>query len=137
MRRPKFGQQKVVSVTPERIVTEPIKPPAPAPKSPDIKPIEGHSAKDVLSNNPANRHVFEGNRDGGYHLDCHEHPKVNADQLRDSAESEKGERAWTRLRVGIEYRDFDGTIKTKVKDSTMFPAKMSEKEVLERSMPSC
>ncbi len=131
---PKYGQQRVVSVTPERIVTEPIKPPPPSPKNPDIKPIEGHTAEDVLAkNSPPKKHVFEGDETGGYHSKARD-PNVNARQVdllqnprngvyKIRAEFKKDGKV-------VEFQSADGKV-SRTKDSTMFPDDMTENQIME------
>ena len=149
---PDHGQQRVVEVTSKKIVTEPYAPdespspgagakpketppppppppPAPpprsAPKTPannDIKPIEGHTAKDVLSDYPAKKHVFEGNEDGGYHSTAR--PTTNT-QLEIIENPRRGV-----YKIKVEIRKPDGSL-IKTKDSTMFPDNLSEKQVLD------
>lgn len=135
---PKYGQQRVVSVTPERIVTEPIKPPPRAPRNPDIKPIEGHTAEDVLRNNPARKHVFEGDETGGMHSKAREaempNRSVQVKQLELLEKPRKGvykiRSEFTKDGKVVEFQAKDGTI-SRTKDSTMFPDDMTEAQIME------
>jgi hypothetical protein len=121
---PKYGQQRVVSVTNERIITEPIKPPAPAPKNADIKPIKDHTAKDVLTKNPAKTHVFEGDSTGGYHSTVMKNPRVSVKQL----EVIQNPKKHGTYKIKVEIQDKYGKIK---KDSTMFPDDWTEQMVMD------
>ena len=132
---PKYGQQKVVSVTPEKIVTEPVLRPPPAPKDPAIKPIEGNTAQDVLGKRlPARTHVFESDATGGLHSKARNPPSVQQlELLRAPGKSGTYKIRFQRVDEHGNVIDFvkrDGS-RTKTKDSTMFPDNMSEAAIME------
>jgi len=133
---PQHGKQRVVDIKPGKLVTEPVTaetssqstsvpaaPKGPAPKD-SIKPVEGKSGKDVLTDYPAKKHVFEGDADGGYHSKARP-ATSNAKQLEVIQNPRKGV-----YKIEVEIRDANGQVIT-TKQSTMFPDDMTEKEVLD------
>jgi hypothetical protein len=135
---PDHGQQRVLEVGKGKIVTEPYteppraqtaevaaQPQAPGTDNSAIKPVPGHSAKDVLSNYPAKTHVFEGDADGGYHSKARQQSS-RATQLK----LRKEPNALGVYEIKVEIRDTDGSL-LKTKNSTMFPDELSEDKALD------
>ena len=128
---PKYGQQKVVSVTPERIVTEPVMRPPPPPKNPDIKPVEGDAAQDVLEEYRQAR-VFEGDSAGGFHSKARNPPTVQQLEVIEKVrKSGTYKIRFQRVNDKGEVIEFvkPGGKKSPTKDSTMFPDGMTEQMI--------
>ena len=131
---PKYGQQRVVSVTPERIVTEPVVRTPPRPKDPAITPIEGHTAQDVLGKKlPTRTHVFEGDQTGGYHSKARNLPTIEQTKVFNEGKYGTYKLTFKRLDKNgkeIPFVKRDGST-SQTKDSTMFPDNMSEAQIME------
>ena len=145
---PEHGRQRVVDIKPGKLVTEPVTaetssqstsvpaaPKGPAPKD-SIKPVEGKSGKDVLTDYPAKKHVFDSQRRRWRRCTTSKaRPTSNAKQLEVIQNPRKGVyKIEVEIRDAngqvIEFRDAKGQV-IKTKQSTMFPDDMTEKEVLD------
>jgi hypothetical protein len=91
-----------------------------------FEPIPGHSAKDVLSKYPALKHVFEGDPTGGYHSKARGDPHPSLTQV----ELKQKPNALGVYKIKMEIRGPNGSL-VKTKESTMFPANLSENQALE------
>jgi hypothetical protein len=124
-----------------RHANDPVKPTipeAPTDAVSPITPIPGHSAKDVLSDYPAKKHVFEGDVEGGFHSKARG-SKARAKQVKVlKPPAAPGVDKTYKIRVEIDdaaggkvkFTDAEGNIKT-TKDSTMFPDHLTEEQVLD------
>jgi len=103
-----------------------------------ITPIPGHSAKDVLSDYPAKKHVFEGDVEGGFHSKARG-SKVRATEVEViKRPAAPGVDRTYKIKVEIsdaaggkvQFTDAEGKVGT-TKPSTMFPDYLTEEQVLD------
>jgi hypothetical protein len=124
-----------------RYANDPVKPKVPgAPTHADspIRPIPDHSAKDVFSDYPAIKHVFEGDVEGGFHSKARG-SKARAKEVEVVKKpSAPGVDKTYKIKVEIpdaaggkvRWTDAEGRVST-TKSSTMFPNHLTEREVLD------
>ncbi|WP_426610522.1 eCIS core domain-containing protein [Bradyrhizobium sp. McL0616] len=125
----------------QRYANDPVKPKVPGAPTHAVSPITsipGHSAKEVFSDYPAIKHVFEGDVEGGFHSKARG-SKARAKEVKVlKRPGAPGVDKTYQIRVEIAdaaggkvtFIDAEGRVR-ETKDSTMFPDHLTEEQVLD------